>query len=426
MSGNVERLLYYEREYLRSFDFIAEQNYHMEMRRRLNIALHLWGIVDGLEVLQGELVPGALPEVYVSTGMAIDAYGREILLLSPYPLTEDDIRNNHISTPGNYQVWIAYDREPATPPSQGYRLCDVELKDQFTRWREFARIIITKSNLRAGLTEPQVFDPLSDDPKNFPWPLLLGTVDIGLNSSNQPFFSSIVTSPGQREYIGLRTQRITAPVARETQTAVDKARPITVESDMRETKNLIVGTDFTIDQSKVKPPPVIPPDFPGPEGNLKVENNLFLKGDLYKSRGDEWLALREYIQDLIPETQMKTITLPTAPTLADPSNGTETITIVSNVLKKPSSATVFVAISGIKWKSKTDLTTWWDNLTSGGPVQIEVSAGPPVKKAATDNEFEVGISWAVGPKSAAGAANNPPEMINVESLSVSYIAVFNP
>src|SRR5204863_3308665 len=82
MANNIERLNYYEREYLRSFDFIAEQNYHMEMRRRLNLALHLWGIVEGLDVKLGEVVAGAPAQYYISPGMAIDAYGREIFLFA--------------------------------------------------------------------------------------------------------------------------------------------------------------------------------------------------------------------------------------------------------------------------------------------------------------------------------------------------------
>ena len=45
MSSPIERVRYYEGEYLRSADFDAEQSYHIEMRRRMNHALHLHGIV---------------------------------------------------------------------------------------------------------------------------------------------------------------------------------------------------------------------------------------------------------------------------------------------------------------------------------------------------------------------------------------------
>ena len=36
MSNQIERLRYYDGEYLRSYDFTDEQAYHIEMRRRLN------------------------------------------------------------------------------------------------------------------------------------------------------------------------------------------------------------------------------------------------------------------------------------------------------------------------------------------------------------------------------------------------------
>jgi hypothetical protein len=74
MGTEIERLLFYDRQYLQSFDFTAEQAYHLEMRRRLNLALHLWGIAYGLELRRGEIVPGAPEQYYISEGMAIDAY----------------------------------------------------------------------------------------------------------------------------------------------------------------------------------------------------------------------------------------------------------------------------------------------------------------------------------------------------------------
>src|SRR5215470_5683570 len=105
MNDQIERVLYYEREYLRSFDFIAEQNYHLEMRRRLNLALHLWGIVDGLEIKKGPVVQGAPDQFYITAGMAIDAYGREIVLFNPFLLDDDALLDNRISQSGDYGLW---------------------------------------------------------------------------------------------------------------------------------------------------------------------------------------------------------------------------------------------------------------------------------------------------------------------------------
>lgn len=423
MSTDIERLLYYEREYLRSFDFTAEQNYHMEMRRRLNLALHLYGIVNGLEILKGPLTPGVPDQFYISPGMAIDAYGREIVLFIPYPFSDDDLRNNRISQAGVYTVWLAYTREPARPPSPGYRVCNLD--NQFTRWREAAQIVIANGLVDPGqdpAAAPGVAAALSDDPKKYPSPIRLGSIAVSLDAASRPVFDHISTAMGDRVYIGLRAQRVKAAVPANPP---DNALPITVEADLQETKNLIVGQDFSIDPNHVVPTPANPA-FPGPTGNVRVHDNIFLMGDLYKSVGADWLGLKEYIQQLLPEIQFKTTTLPTAPSAADPSTGTDAITVTSTTIKKPSKASVFVALSGVKWAAKNDLITWLSHAAGASPVELVASAGTPVKKAGTDNQFDVTLSWSIGPKSAAGPGNVPPEMINVESLTLSYIVVFYP
>ena len=94
---DIERLNYYEGEFLGAADFQAEQEYHRDMRRRHNIGQHTWGIVSGLDLVQipnGTSVPGANPslpevDVYVQPGMAVDTFGREIVVLNKVQLTQD-------------------------------------------------------------------------------------------------------------------------------------------------------------------------------------------------------------------------------------------------------------------------------------------------------------------------------------------------
>ena len=75
---SVKRLNYYTHQFLREQDFKDEQNYHLEMRRRHNRLFHSWGVAQGLEVQRkGER------EITISPGMAVDAEGREIVLLNP-------------------------------------------------------------------------------------------------------------------------------------------------------------------------------------------------------------------------------------------------------------------------------------------------------------------------------------------------------
>src|SRR5580698_6941999 len=92
---DIERLNYYEGEFLGAADFEAEQEYHREMRRRHNVGQHTWGIVSGFDLVQipnGAVDPnGGLPEVdiYVQPGMAVDGFGREIVGLNKMQLTPD-------------------------------------------------------------------------------------------------------------------------------------------------------------------------------------------------------------------------------------------------------------------------------------------------------------------------------------------------
>jgi len=68
--STIDRIRYYDGEFLRAFDFDDEQVYHLEMRRRLNRYLHLYGIAQGLDlVVSTDSVGVTLP-----AGLAIDAY----------------------------------------------------------------------------------------------------------------------------------------------------------------------------------------------------------------------------------------------------------------------------------------------------------------------------------------------------------------
>lgn len=73
--AEIKRLKYFNSQFLVERDFNDEQAYHVEMRRRLNRALHTWGVAEGLEV-----TATGQKEVTVAPGMAIDKEGREIVL----------------------------------------------------------------------------------------------------------------------------------------------------------------------------------------------------------------------------------------------------------------------------------------------------------------------------------------------------------
>lgn len=73
--NHFKRARYFHGMLLGDQDFKDEQNYHLEKRRLLNRTLHGWGVVCGLQLKKKE---GTLVEV--SDGLALDCWGREILI----------------------------------------------------------------------------------------------------------------------------------------------------------------------------------------------------------------------------------------------------------------------------------------------------------------------------------------------------------
>ncbi len=76
----IERLNYFNGLRLEATDLLAEQSFHIEVRRRLTAALFAPGIAAGLEVTPSV---GNKHTVIVAPGVAIDNQGREIILTAP-------------------------------------------------------------------------------------------------------------------------------------------------------------------------------------------------------------------------------------------------------------------------------------------------------------------------------------------------------
>ena len=100
----IKRLHYFDHQFLLEGDFTDEQNYHIDMRRRLNRLMHTFGIAEGLVVTK--LNNNA---VRVSPGVAIDSSGREMIVLPlpepPLPSQDVDLSNAALF-PANSTVFI--------------------------------------------------------------------------------------------------------------------------------------------------------------------------------------------------------------------------------------------------------------------------------------------------------------------------------
>jgi len=151
---DIERLNYYEGEFLGAVDFEAEQEYHRDMRRRHNLGQHTWGIVAGLDLAQ---VPNGNPngevDIYLMPGMAVDGFGREIVVLAKSQLTPALFAAFFSPSPRIMNVWIGYDQLLQQP--SGDACAAANQPDAFSRTQETYRIVI---NPAQPANDPVVVD----------------------------------------------------------------------------------------------------------------------------------------------------------------------------------------------------------------------------------------------------------------------------
>ncbi|HEY0606886.1 MAG TPA: hypothetical protein VGD58_28460 [Herpetosiphonaceae bacterium] len=212
--NSLARVNYFARQFLGTQDFAAEQQYHLAMQRRHNIALHRWGIVAGLELsLDNDKNLQLLP------GMAIDGYGREIILATIQPLSPHWFDEKGSDT---LDVLIEYQLRSSDFRSQGLSDCDADDSNAFYRWQEepvvrLARATDNLTNRREPGTVPEpdhTFEPFRvppDDPQ-YDWPVFLGQISRERLRPGQPY--SYTFSHDNRPYAGLVGAEVVAPSGR--------------------------------------------------------------------------------------------------------------------------------------------------------------------------------------------------------------------
>src|SRR2546428_14038064 len=104
--GETERPRYWQGQYLRARDFLDEQAYHRAMRRRLNLATGTWGIVTGLTLVEQPRTGSNTVDLLLTPGMAIDGFGREVLVFSSVKLAIEDVPR--FPTIPWVPVWLRY------------------------------------------------------------------------------------------------------------------------------------------------------------------------------------------------------------------------------------------------------------------------------------------------------------------------------
>src|SRR5690349_10538894 len=126
-SDGIARVNYFDRQFLRTQDFVDEQAYHIAMRRRHNIAHHRWGIVEGLQLVIEE------QSLFVQPGMAVDAFGRELILegREALPATAFEDKGSDV-----LEVWLVYGTLSSDQAPTGYAGCGNGVGALFYRLQE--------------------------------------------------------------------------------------------------------------------------------------------------------------------------------------------------------------------------------------------------------------------------------------------------
>ena len=118
------RVYYVERQRLKAADLQSEQEYLIGLDQRHNLSQHMPGIVRGLQIR-------FVGQFQVEPGIAIDSFGRELVLQQAKPLTINEADEC-------VDVWLIYCREPSGLRKPGRAPCS---ENTFERWLEIPRVL---------------------------------------------------------------------------------------------------------------------------------------------------------------------------------------------------------------------------------------------------------------------------------------------
>jgi hypothetical protein len=215
----VARVNYFDHQYLRTQDFVDDQAYHLAMQRRHRMAEHIWGIVAGLAIVQDKD-----KNVIIQPGIAIDGYGRELVL-----------REGFTVAPGRFdqvgadvlEAWLVYNRTDTEGASGGYASCNANASTPY-RSEERGQVELLAPS-RFVVPDPQEvllprrqspdvpaedlnFDPTRippDDSAGYRWPVYLGRIQ--RSRAKPPTYAISLTG---RPYAGLVGEAIIHPADR--------------------------------------------------------------------------------------------------------------------------------------------------------------------------------------------------------------------
>lgn len=139
-----ERPNFFEGQYLGAADLEAFLKYARENDARHLLGAHTWGIVAGIDLVEGSSPAGEV-EYFLTPGVAVDGYGRLIVVATPFRLTTDLFARQ---PSGIVDIWIRYDETHFSGQRAGFQHCDCS--DNFSR---VAESVVVEVGPRAAIAQ---------------------------------------------------------------------------------------------------------------------------------------------------------------------------------------------------------------------------------------------------------------------------------
>jgi len=288
------RVKYFNGQHLRLEDFQDEQAYHIAMRRRHNISHHTWGIIHGLGV---RVADGT---VAVQPGMAIDVFGRELIVETSVTVPASAFTDKGSTV---LDLWLVYELNTSGAAAEGSCSPSMTHNDRTEergriRW-ERPDASYGPQNPKGTLEQDAGFRPYQippDDPARF-WPVYLGRI----SRQDEPT-EPVKFDPSGRRYAGLTGQMLEDPSATGGRLVLGP-----VPGDTRKLACFVQKTDAV---------PTLAIDADGRvqvNNTLEVESQLVVRGSVSLSASGrapagQWQVYRH--ADLGKQTEEMRISIP--------------------------------------------------------------------------------------------------------------------
>jgi hypothetical protein len=174
---SITRVQWRERQRLHAADLVAEQFYRVQAMGRHHLAPHDWGVVRGLWLMRPN--PRRWLDWRVTEGVAIDGYGRELILRGPLDFTlPADAEAGTI-----YRVFLYYCESPSTIPP-----CAPCREDPAPRTVQFSQLVVSSSitPVTGDAADLSLARAAGTVPDASAWPVLIGSIALEANAPPIP------------------------------------------------------------------------------------------------------------------------------------------------------------------------------------------------------------------------------------------------